>query len=89
MSSESTAAEEIEDLINQIKTRDVKIITRTCSAKPKLIAGLLTYRDSVGNSAFTHAVASGHIETVKLLLKMGADASYKNNYGWYDLAQFP
>ena len=84
MSSEAVP-DEIENLVNLIKTRDIKIISRHCSANPKLTAGLLTYRDSGGNTAFTHATASGHLDTVKLLLKMGADATSSNFYGWTPL----
>jgi ankyrin repeat protein len=79
-------SDEIEPLINLIKTRDINVISRSCSANPKLIAGLLTYRDLVGNSAFIHAIASGYLDTVKLLLKMGADATSPNNYGWTPLS---
>ncbi|KAJ3397363.1 Ankyrin repeat domain-containing protein 55 [Lobulomyces angularis] len=77
--------EEIEKLVNLIKTRDVNVLARQCATNSKLTAGLLTFTDTQGNTAFSHAVASGHLETVKLLLKMGADANKPNDYGWTPL----
>lgn len=81
----SETNEEVEVLVQLIKTRDVNLLSRKCSLSPKTTAQLLTYRDTQGNSAFHHAVASGHLDSVKLLLKMGADSTRTNDYGWSPL----
>lgn len=64
-----------------IRQGELSTIARICVSNPKAPA-LLVSRDFTGNCPIHYAALHGHVDLMKLLVKMGADVDKENEYGW-------
>lgn len=68
----------VTELFNACKSGDCAGIARYCQTTPKAVNVLLNYRDLNGNTGILYASANGHLEVVKLILKVGLNFFFTN-----------
>ncbi|KAJ3090102.1 hypothetical protein HK102_004660 [Quaeritorhiza haematococci] len=74
-----------EVVLAAIKSGDHVTLARLCATSSRATSILLTFRTSQGDTILSHAAAHGHLDIVKLLMKMGAEPNKLNDYHWTPL----
>jgi ankyrin repeat protein len=68
-----------------IKSGDLSTLARLCATSSKSATAVLLAKGPSGNSSLHLVAVHGHVDILKLLLKLGAEPDKENDYGWTPL----